>query len=234
MLRVDGLEVGYKDLQVVWGISFEVPERSVVGILGHNGAGKTTTLLALCGLLPVKAGSVWFRDESLVGMRPHDIVELGVVMVPEERSTFATLTVEENLELGAYAHRARDAADRTRAEVLEIFPRLAERRSQRVATLSGGERQMLAIGKALMARPELLILDEPSLGLAPIVVEQMFDVLERIRESGVSVLMVEQNVGLTLDIVDHAYIVELGAIVAEGTGSELATDPRIAGATLGL
>jgi branched-chain amino acid transport system ATP-binding protein len=234
MLRVDGLEVGYKDLQVVWGISFEVPERSVIGILGHNGAGKTTSLLAICGLLPVKAGSVWFRDESLVGMRPHDIVELGVVMVPEERSTFATLTVEENLELGAYARRARGAASRTRAEVLEIFPKLAERRTQRVGTLSGGERQMLAIGKALMARPELLILDELSLGLAPIVVEQMFDVVERIRESGVSVLMVEQNVGLTLDIVDHAYVVELGAIVAEGTGSELAADPRIAGATLGL
>lgn len=234
MLRVEALEVAYKDLQVVWGVSFDVPEHSVVGILGHNGAGKTTTLLAVCGLLPVKAGSVRFRDRSLVGMRPHDIVELGVVMVPEERSTFATLTVEENLELGAYARRARGAAGRTRAEVLEIFPRLGERRSQRVGTLSGGERQMLAIGKALMARPELLILDEPSLGLAPIIVEQMFEVVERIRAAGVAVLMVEQNVGMTLDIVDHAYLLELGSIVAEGTGSELAADPRIAGATLGL
>jgi branched-chain amino acid transport system ATP-binding protein len=234
MLRVEALEVAYRDLQVVWGISFDVAEHSAVGILGHNGAGKTTTLLAICGLLPVKAGSVRFRDQSLIGMRPHDIVELGVVMVPEERSTFATLTVEENLELGAYARRARDTASRTRAEVLEIFPRLAERRSQRAGTLSGGERQMLAIGKALMAKPELLILDELSLGLAPIIVEQMFEVIERIRAAGVAVLMVEQNVGMTLDIIDHAYILELGAILADGTGSELAADPRIAGATLGL
>ncbi len=234
MLRVEDLEVAYKDLQVVWGISFEVPERSVVGVLGHNGAGKTTTLLAVCGLLPVKAGSVRFRSESLVGRRPHDIVELGVVMVPEERSTFATLTVDENLELGAYARRARDATKQTRNEVLEMFPRLADRRSQQAGTLSGGERQMLAIGKALMAKPELLILDEPSLGLAPIIVEQMFDVVGRITELGASVLMVEQNVGMTLDIVDHAYIVEFGVIVAEGSGSELAADPRIAGATLGL
>ncbi len=234
MLRVEDLEVAYADLQVVWGISFEVPEGAVVGILGHNGAGKTTSLLAVCGLLPVKAGSVRFRGEPLAGTRPHDIVELGVVMVPEERSTFATLTVEENLELGAYARRARDTAGLTKAEVFEIFPILAERSSQQAGTLSGGERQMLAIGKALMAKPDLLILDELSLGLAPIIVEQMFDVIERIRESGVSVLMVEQNVGMTLDIVDHAYILELGAIVAEGSGSELAADPRIAGATLGL
>lgn len=234
MLSVEDLEVAYADLQVVWGISFEVPEGAVVGVLGHNGAGKTTSLLAVCGLLPVKAGSVWFRGEPLVGTRPHDIVELGVVMVPEERSTFATLTVEENLELGAYARRARDRATRTKAEVLEIFPILAERSSQRTGTLSGGERQMLAIAKALMAKPDLLILDEPSLGLAPIIVEQMFDVIERIRESGVSVLMVEQNVGMTLEIVDHAYILERGVIVAEGSGSKLAADPRIAGATLGL
>lgn len=234
MLRVDSLEVAYGDLQVVWGVSFEVPEQSIVTILGPNGAGKTTTLLALTGLLPVKAGSVSFNAHSLIGVPTHHMVERGVVLIPEERAAFASLTVGENLELGAYTPRARPAQEKTMKEVLDIFPLLAERRSQRAGTLSGGERQMLAIGKALMARPKLLMLDEPSLGLAPIVVENTFEVIERIREQGVSVLMVEQHVEMALQIADYAYVLDMGSIVAEGPTSQLAADPRVQEAYLSL
>jgi branched-chain amino acid transport system ATP-binding protein len=234
MLRVEGLEVAYGDLQVVWGVSFEVPEESIVTILGPNGAGKTTTLLALTGLLPVKAGSVSFNGHSLIGVPTHHMVERGVVLIPEERAAFASLTVQENLEIGAYTPRARPSREKTMDEVLEIFPRLAERRSQRAGTLSGGERQMLAIGKALMARPELLILDEPSLGLAPIVVENTFQVIQRIRERGVSVLMVEQHVEMALQIADYAYVLDMGSIVADGPTPLLAADPRVQKAYLSL
>lgn len=234
MLRVDGLEVSYGDLQVVWGVSFEVPNGSIVAILGPNGAGKTTTLLALMGLLQVKAGSISFDGESIVGVPTHQMVERGLVLIPEERAAFDSLTVEENLELGAYTSRARRSREKTMTEVLEIFPRLAERGSQKAGTLSGGERQMLALGKALMARPELLILDEPSLGLAPIVVEHIFEVIEQIRERGVAVLMVEQHVEMALRLADHAYVLEMGSIVADGSPSQLAVDPRVQEAYLSL
>jgi branched-chain amino acid transport system ATP-binding protein len=234
MLRVDGLEVAYGDLQVVWGVSFEVPTGSIVAILGPNGAGKTTTLLALMGLLPVKAGAASFKGSSLVGMPTHQMVEHGVVMIPEERAAFSSLTVEENLELGAYTPRARPSRAETMEEVYETFPRLAERKTQSAGTLSGGERQMLAIGKALMARPELLILDEPSLGLAPIVVEQIFKVVSQIRDRGVSVLMVEQHLEMALESADYAYILEMGSIVTEGTGPELEADARVQEAYLSL
>ena len=234
MLEVEGLEVAYGDLQVVWGVSFRVDLDSIVAILGPNGAGKTTTLLAVMGLLPAKAGSVRFEGEELIGLPTHQIVDRGVVMIPEERAAFQSLTVAENLEVGAYTPRARAEYEETLAEVYEIFPRLAERRKQSAATLSGGERQMLAIGKALMARPRLLILDEPSLGLAPIVVEDIFGVIRRIRDRGVSVLMVEQHVEMALEVADHAYILEMGAIVAQGTGMELEADPRVQEAYLSL
>jgi branched-chain amino acid transport system ATP-binding protein len=234
MLRVDGLEVAYGDLQVVWGVSFEVPEESIVTILGPNGAGKTTTLLALMGLLPVVAGSVTFDGSSLIDVPTHQIVEHGLVMIPEERATFSAMSVEENLELGAYTPRARQSREETLAEVLELFPRLGERMRQRAGTLSGGERQMLAIGKALMAKPLLLILDEPSLGLAPIIVEHTFEAIEQIRGRGVSVLMVEQHVEMALQIADHAYVLEMGSIVAEGSSSEMSDNPRVQKAYLSL
>lgn len=234
MLKVDGLKVAYGDLEIVQGVSFEVPEKSIVTILGPNGAGKTTTLLALMGLLPVVAGSVDFNHRTLIGVSTHQMVERGLVLIPEERATFAALTVEENLELGAYTHRARDSRDESMAEVLEIFPRLGGRMRQRTGTLSGGERQMLAIGKALMARPELLILDEPSLGLAPIIVERTFEVIEQVRDRGVSVLMVEQHVEMALQIADYAYVLEMGSIVADGTSSELSGDLRVQEAYLSL
>ena len=234
MLRVDGLEVAYGDLQVVWGVSFEVKEDSIVAILGPNGAGKTTTLLALMGLLPVKSGAASFKGTSLIGLPTHQMVERGLVMIPEEKAAFASLTVEENLELGAYTPRARTSQAQTMEEVYDTFPRLAERKSQPAGTLSGGERQMLAIGKALMARPELLILDEPSLGLAPIIVEQIFEVIEEIRGRGVSVLMVEQHLEMALESADYAYILEMGSIVTEGTGPELEADSRVQEAYLSL
>lgn len=234
MLRVDGLEVAYGDLQVVWGVSFEVPENSIVAILGPNGAGKTTTLLALMGLLPVKAGSATFKGIPLPGLPTHQMVENGLVMIPEERATFASLTVAENLELGAYTPRARPTRSQTMDEVFETFPRLAERKSQPAGTLSGGERQMLAIGKALMARPELLIVDEPSLGLAPIIVERIFDVIREIRDRGVSVLMVEQHLEMALEVADYAYILEMGSIVTGGTGPELEADAKVQEAYLSL
>jgi branched-chain amino acid transport system ATP-binding protein len=234
MLRVDDLEVAYGDLQVVWSISFEVSEGSIVTILGPNGAGKTTTLLAVMGLLPVVGGSVTYNGASLIGVPTHRMVERGLVLIPEERGAFASLTVEENLELGGYTRRARQSREKTMAEVLEIFPRLTERMSQRAGTLSGGERQMLALGKALMAQPELLMLDEPSQGLAPIVVEQIFEVIEKIRDRGVSVLIVEQHVEMALQIADHAYVLEMGSIVADGSSAKLAADQRVQKAYLSL
>ena len=226
--------MAYGDLQVVWGVSFEVPDGSIVTILGPNGAGKTTTLLALMGLLPVVAGSVTFNGDSLIGVPTHQMVERGLVLIPEARAAFESLTVEENLELGAYTSRFRSSREEAMAEVLDIFPRLSERMSQLAGTLSGGERQMLAIGKALMARPELLILDEPSLGLAPIIVEHIFEVIEQIRDRGVSVLMVEQHVEMALEIADHAYLLEMGSMVAHGSSSELSADPRVQEAYLSL
>lgn len=234
MLEVEGLEVAYGDLQVVWGVSFRVPKDSIVAILGPNGAGKTTSLLALMGLLPVKAGSASFQGRSLIGVPTHEMVERGLVMIPEERAAFASLTVRENLELGAYTSRARDSKSETMEEVYDTFPRLAERKSQLAGTLSGGERQMLAIGKALMARPELLILDEPSLGLAPIIVDRIFEVIREIRDRGVSVLMVEQHLEMALESADYAYILETGSIVTEGAGPELEADTRVQEAYLSL
>jgi branched-chain amino acid transport system ATP-binding protein len=234
MLAVEELEVAYGDLQVVWGVSFEVPEDSIVAILGPNGAGKTTTLMSLIGLVPPIAGKVTFKGESLTGVPTHELVERGLVMIPEERATFSTMSVEDNLELGAYTPRARGTRVQSLQEVYDIFPRLAERKTQRAGTLSGGERQMLALGKALMAQPELLILDEPSLGLAPIIVEHTFEVIKQIKDRGVSVLMVEQHVEMTLEIADRGYILEQGRIVAEGTSTELVDDPRVREAYLSL
>jgi branched-chain amino acid transport system ATP-binding protein len=234
MLKVEHLGVGYGDLQVVWDVSFEVPEHALVAIIGSNGAGKTTTLRAVMGLLPTLSGTVEFAGTSIVGVPTHKIVESGLVMIPESRATFASLSVADNLELGAYTKRSRDRRTESLDDVFAIFPRLAERRGQIAGTLSGGERQMLAIGKALMARPEMLILDEPSLGLAPIIVEDTFNEIRAIRDRGVSVLMVEQHVEMTLELVDYAYVLELGQVVIEGPSGELRSDARVRDAYLSL
>lgn len=234
MLKISGLEVAYGDIQVVWGIDLEVPPQSTVALLGPNGAGKTSSLLAIMGLLPVKAGSVHFKGEDIGRKKTHEIVESGLILVPEWHGSFATMTVLENLEIAAYTAKARPRQRETLLEVFDIFPRLEERKSQKGRTLSGGERQMLAIGRALMLQPDLLILDEPSLGLAPLIVDNIFDVIEAIKERGVSILIVEQNVQLTLESSDYAYIIESGRIAQQGPSAELLRDERVVEAYLSL
>jgi branched-chain amino acid transport system ATP-binding protein len=234
MLKITDLHVGYGDIQVVWGVSMEVPAKSIVALLGSNGAGKTTTLKAVMGLLRPKQGKVHFRGEDITGKDTHSIVCDGIGIVPEEHGVFATLSVLENLELGAFPKRCREVRHQTLARVYDIFPRLADRKEQLAGTLSGGERRMLAIGRVLMSLPELIILDEPSLGLAPLIVENMFEVIQRINEEGVTVLIVEQNVNLTLEVAQHAYVIENGRITAQGTGEELLQNTEIQKAYLGL
>jgi branched-chain amino acid transport system ATP-binding protein len=234
MLRLENLQVAYGDIQVLWDVSLEVPEKSIVALLGSNGAGKTTTLKAVLGMLRPSKGRVLFRGKDITRMPTHAIVNTGLYLVPEWRGTFSTLTVLENLELGAFPARARPSKDTTLHQVFEIFPRLAERLSQKAGTLSGGERQMLAIGRALMAQPELLILDEPSLGLAPLIVSNIFEVIQQISQEGVTILVVEQNIYKALDVSDYAYILENGSIVSEGKSSSLLNDRRIQEAYLGI
>ncbi|MBK8904321.1 MAG: ABC transporter ATP-binding protein [Anaerolineaceae bacterium] len=234
MLNINNLHVAYGEIQVVWGISLTVPGQSIVALLGPNGAGKTTTLKAVVGLLSPKAGDISFKEKPIVGKAPHEIVNTGLTLVPEWRGTFSTLTVLENLELGAFPKRGRPYKDQSLQEVFEIFPRLAERKNQLAGTMSGGERQMLAIGRALMTKPELLILDEPSLGLAPLIVENTFEVIKRINQQGVSILIVEQNVHLTLETAHYGYIIESGRIVKEGVCSALLQDPAVKEAYLSL
>lgn len=234
MLRLDNLNVSYGDIQVLWGVSLEVPEKSIVALLGPNGAGKTTTLKTALGMMRPKQGSIMFKGEDISRAMIHDIVNKGLYLVPEWRGTFSTLTVLENLELGAFPPRARPHRDASLRQVYDIFPRLHERQAQRAGTLSGGERQMLAIGRALMARPEFLILDEPSLGLAPLIVENIFQVIRQINQEGVTVLVVEQNVYMALKISNYAYILENGSIVGEGSSAELLQDTRIQEAYLGM
>jgi len=235
MLKLDKLEVSYGDIQVLWGVSLDVPQHSIVALLGSNGAGKSTTLQAILGMLPVGEGRVTFKGEDITRKATHEIVNSGLYLVPEWRGTFSTLSVLENLELGAFAPRARaDKAD-TLKRVFDIFPRLHERQAQRAGTLSGGERQMLAIGRALMAKPELLILDEPSLGLAPLIVENTFEIIKQINQSeNVTIFVVEQNVNLALELAEYGYILENGVIVGQGTSAELLNDKRIQQAYLGI
>ena len=234
MLKIENLHVAYGEIQVVWGVSLEVPLGSTVALIGPNGAGKTTTLKSIMGLLPPRQGTITFKDRSIVGKPTYEIVNDGLILIPEWRGTFSTMSVLDNLELGAFTARARPSKAKTLREVYDIFPRLAERKGQLAGTLSGGERQMLAIGRALMAKPDLLILDEPSLGLAPVIVENIFKVIEQINDQGVSILIVEQNVHLTLETADYAYVIETGRIVNEGLCTDLVRDNRIQEAYLSL
>jgi branched-chain amino acid transport system ATP-binding protein len=234
MLTLENLHVAYGDIQVLRGVSLEVTEKSIVALLGSNGAGKTTTLKAAMGVLKPRHGQVRFRGDVITGKPTHAIVNAGLYLVPEWRGTFATLTVMENLELGAFPRRARPEKARMLRHVFDIFPRLHERQTQRAGTLSGGERQMLAIGRALMARPEMLILDEPSLGLAPMIVEAIFEVIKRINAEGVTILVVEQNVWKALEVANYGYILENGVITSQGPTDVLSSDKRIQEAYLGL
>ena len=235
MLEVRDLAVAYGKHEALHGVSLDVAEGETVVILGANGAGKSTLLKAIAGLVPARPGArVRLADLPVLGLPAHRVLERGIALVPEGRGIFPDLTVAENLMLGAYADRARAAEKANLAKVLDLFPRLAERRRQRVATMSGGERQMVAIGRALMSAPRLLMLDEPSLGLAPVLVAELFDALGRIGAAGMSLLVVEQNVRASLAIADRGYLLEAGRIVGEGPASRLADDPAVQHAFLGM
>ena len=234
MLDVSNLAVAYGKHVALHGVSLAMKEGETVVILGANGAGKSSLLKAVAGLVPARAGgAIDFSDARIAGLLPHRILEHGIALVPEGRGLVPDLTVAENLQLGAYARRARRDEAANMAMVLDLFPRLAERRRQIVATMSGGEQQMVAIGRALMSAPKLLMLDEPSLGLAPALVSELFQSLAKIGKSGVSLLIVEQNVRISLSIADRGYLLEAGRIVGEGPAEKLAGDPLVQHAFLG-
>ena len=233
MLQVRDLQVAYGHIEAVQGISFEVRAGEIRTLVGANGAGKSTTLLALSGLLRPKAGSIRFEGEELTKLAPYQIVERGLVQVAEGRAILTTLTVRENLELGAYRRKDRAAIADDLARVLALFPRLEERIDGLAGNLSGGEQQMLAIGRALLAKPRLLLLDEPSMGLAPIIVQDIFRKLREINAQGLTIFLVEQNVRQALKIARHGYVIENGRIVLEGSGRELLHDPKVTAAYLG-
>ncbi|PYN41231.1 MAG: ABC transporter ATP-binding protein [Candidatus Rokuibacteriota bacterium] len=233
MLRLDGLEAGYGDLTAVSGVSLEVRRGEAVALIGANGAGKTTTLRAISGLLPVRAGRIEFEGARLDGLGPAQIVARGIAHVPEGRQLFPTMTVRDNLELGGRAADRRHRDDALEL-VFALFPRLHERERQLAGTLSGGEQQMCAIGRGLMARPRLLLLDEPSLGLAPVTVKLIFDTLQRVNGDGMTMMLVEQNVPRALQLSHRGYVLENGRIVLEGTRESLRASPHVKQAYLGL
>ncbi len=232
MLTVENLQTHYGGIQALRGITFDVRQGQVVALIGANGVGKSTTLNTISGLLKPAGGRVEFDGRDITGWPPHQITAAGLVQVPEGRAMLAPLTVQENLELGAYTRRDGDVGRDLQA-VFERFPRLAERRAQSAGSLSGGEQQMLAIGRALMARPKLLMLDEPSMGLAPLLVRDVFRIIAEISAQGVTVLLVEQNAKKALELADYAYVLDNGRIVHEGNASDLHQDPRIVEAYLG-
>ena len=233
MLSIQNLRVRYGPIEALHDVSMEVARGEIVTLIGSNGAGKTTTLGAISGLLPLAGGTISFDGHDITQLAPHKRVPLGLVQVPEGRRIFGTMSVAENLDLGAYARTDRANLRGELDEVYALFPRLLERRHQAAGTMSGGEQQMLAVGRALMSRPKLLLLDEPSLGLAPLLVKEIFAVVRRIREAGVTVLLVEQNAHMALEVADRAYVLETGHISMSGNARELATDPRIKEAYLG-
>jgi branched-chain amino acid transport system ATP-binding protein len=233
MLKLRDVTAGYGKSEVLRGVSFDVHAGEVVTLVGANGAGKSTTLKTLCGIVKARGGSVEFDGLALTGRPPHEIVEMGITMVPEGRQLFPFLTVEENLLMGAYKRSARKLKQERLQEVLAIFPRVGERLRQLAGSLSGGEQQMVAIARGMMADPRLLIFDEPSLGLSPILVEQMFDVVRMVAKRGTTVLLVEQNVFHTLQIADRGYVLENGSVTLTGTGKELLSNPHVRRAYLG-
>ncbi len=234
MLRIENLQVNYGGIQALRGISLEVPDGQIVTLIGANGAGKSTTIRTISGIVKPAAGQVTFDDRSLIGVEPHKIVERGVVMVPEGRRVFVDMTVLENLQLGAHTRTDVDGVARDIEEVYTLFPRLLERKTQLAGTLSGGEQQMLAVGRAMMSSPKLLMMDEPSLGLAPILVEQIFGIIQRIHDEGKTILLVEQNARAALEVADYGYILESGQIVLQGPGAELAQNDAVRKAYLGI
>ena len=232
ILKVSDINVYYGAIHAIKGVSFEVKPGEVVTLIGANGAGKSTTLQTVSGLLHSRTGSIEFLGENLMGVPAHKVVAKGLAQVPEGRRVFLQMTVEENLEMGAYTRSGGDI-DADLEKVYAYFPRLMERRRQIAGTLSGGEQQMLAMGRALMSRPKLLMLDEPSMGLAPILVEQIFKIIQTLHEAGTTILLVEQNAQAALSIADRGYVLETGKIVTSGTGTELLASPEIKKAYLG-
>jgi branched-chain amino acid transport system ATP-binding protein len=231
LLDVDQIEVRYGTIAALKGISFTVQDGEIVALLGANGAGKTTTQKTVSGMLRPALGTITFDGKRIEGIPAHELIRLGICHVPEGRHVFPRMTVAENLDMGAFRFKSVDRADLDR--VFELFPRLKERIKQQAGTLSGGEQQMLAIGRALMGKPRLLLLDEPSMGLAPLIVAQIFDIIREINSSGVTVLLVEQNAAQALSLANRGYVLETGEIVLEGTGQELLADDRIRAAYLG-
>lgn len=233
MLKVDNIDVYYGAIHAIKGISIEVPKGEIVTLVGSNGAGKSTTLRTISGLMKPKNGTILFEDKNIVGVPAHKIVGMGLCQVPEGRHVFANMSVMENLELGAYLRNDKDGIARDLDDVFKKFPRLLERKDQISGTLSGGEQQMLAMGRALMSRPRLLLLDEPSMGLAPLLVKEIFNIIKEINESGTTVLLVEQNANMALSIADKAYVLETGRIALAGTAQELASSEAVRKAYLG-
>ncbi len=233
LLEVKDLSVAYGKIVAVKGISFTVDKGEIVTLIGSNGAGKSTTLRTISGLLAPKSGTITFKDEQIGGMPGHDVVKKGITQSPEGRRIFPRMTVSENLDLGAFLRNDKSeiAADFDR--VLELFPRLQERLTQKAGTMSGGEQQMLAVARAMMGRPELLLLDEPSMGLAPVLVELIFETIVKIREQGTTILLVEQNALAALDVADRAYVLESGTVKMSGNASELASNDEVTKAYLG-
>ncbi|MDY6308981.1 MAG: ABC transporter ATP-binding protein [Oribacterium sp.] len=231
MLEVKNIKINYGGIEAVRDISFQVPNGKIVTLVGANGAGKSSTLRAIVGLVKTQEGAVTFNDALLTGKRTDEIVKQGITLVPEGRHVFPDQTVLENLKIGAYL-RSDDLAEDLE-EVYSLFPRLKERSWQAAGTLSGGEQQMLAVGRALMARPTLIMMDEPSLGLAPIVVQEIFNIIKKINARGTTVLLVEQNANMALRIADYAYVIENGRITMQGTGHELLSDEKVRAAYLG-
>jgi branched-chain amino acid transport system ATP-binding protein len=232
LLEVKDLRVSYGSIEAIKGISLAVEEGQVVTLIGTNGAGKTTTLRTLSGLLKPTAGEIYFDGQRLDGTAAHEVVMRGIAHAPEGRRIFPLMTVEENLELGAYSRKGMSPADDIK-KVFERFPRLEERRAQKAGTLSGGEQQMLAIGRALMSRPRLLMLDEPSMGLSPIMIQLIFDTIAELKATGTTILLVEQNASAALALADVGYVLETGKMVLSGTGKDLLTDEKVRKAYLG-
>ncbi len=234
MLQVKHINVFYGDVKVLHDVSFEVREHEIIALIGTNGAGKSTVLRTISGILRPEAGEIFFGDVPIHTLEPYKLVDTGMAHVPEGRRLFVEMTVEENLDMGSLRGKAKAEREKTREVVFDLFPRLKERRKQLCGTLSGGEQQMVAIGRGLMSRPKLVMFDEPSLGLAPILVREIFTIIEKIREEGVTVLIVEQNVKQTLSISDRAYVLETGRIVLEGTGAAIMNDAHVKTAYLGV
>lgn len=234
ILDVKSISVFYDDIQALWDLSFSVEKGQLVSVLGANGAGKTTTLKSIAGILKPSSGDIKFKNSKISGLASHEVADCGISLVPEGRQLFPQLDVEDNLRMGSYLKRARQFKEKNLEYVFSLFPILMDRKKQKAETLSGGEQQMLAIGRAIMQEPDLIMLDEPSLGLAPILVQEVFNIINKLKEQGSTILLVEQNIRQALKVTDYGYVLENGRITHHGTGAELRENPKIKEAYLGI